>query len=487
MNITHFHIQGLFNPASGISDGVDTGGQTRFVHEVAYAQAQEGHNVTVVARLMDASVSGSSESELSRQSYGRRGEAPYTIRRVEFGDKNKFVRKEDMYSKVPQISHAVSKSLKEQLAETDLIVSHYADAGLVAEQVKNDIFDKHGRNVPHLHIPHSIGYAKMTGLFESLPNDNQAAQKKLDEIYSEKYNFNQRLGAEQYIYNHVDLLVHTSDSQVGMGHEYPYFATNTPHTVIHPGYNKQVFYPSNKPEQRVKALDELGFPGIKEEDTVIGIAARFVPEKGYGSLIKAMPFIVAENPNVKFLMIGGDYKDPHDAKLLKELQEESKQVLGSAEKAEELIFWREGMDQQDLAGEFRNIDVFTSLRRNEPFGMAALEATASGASVVVDGTSGIAETLPEDVISRCDASNPRELADMILNANKFDKSRAIEHVNSNYTWGAIGQKIVEEAKNTSVRPARSVPSINRLSSNSDDIFACHKLASGVKCLKYENN
>ncbi|WP_143306477.1 glycosyltransferase [Chitinophaga vietnamensis] len=453
MNIVHVHLQGFYHPSGGIRDGIDTGGQTRVVHELARAQAQQGHTVTVVTRLINEAVSGSLESMLQRQTYQQGTDAPYFIRRISFGDSLKFIRKEDMYPLASLIADAIFNTLSQELEKVDILISHYADAGLTAEYLKYLLYQQNGRIIPHIHVPHSMGYAKLKSMPAYSADEGTSA-----------YNFNDRIAAESYIYRHADLLAHSSQTQAELGQRYPYCAATTPVLVVCPGYNKSVFYmsPQSK-EQRIQQLKASGFTGLGADDFIICMAARFVPEKGFSRLISALPYILKEKPHTKVLIIGGSYTAAERA-LLTALQTQSR-MNNSAH----IISWHKGLPQEKLAAVMRNIDVFVAARRHEPFGMASLEALACGAYCIADKTSGIVEMLPDGMITACNTDNPQALARAIINVPALRSENVFEPALANYTWDVICQKFDAAISTINPRQPYPVSTIDYLVNNSHTI------------------
>jgi glycogen synthase len=121
-------------------------------------------------------------------------------------------------------------------------------------------------------------------------------------------------------------------------------------------------------------------------------AGRLEWEKGFTTLVRALPAVRAQHPAVRTLIAGaGSYRATLQA-LMGDLD---LQAGGAA--AVELPG---RLDQSDLAALMAVADVVVVPSRYEPFGLVALEAMAAGTCVVVTRTGGLAETVQDDVTGR---------------------------------------------------------------------------------------
>ncbi len=128
--------------------------------------------------------------------------------------------------------------------------------------------------------------------------------------------------------------------------------------------------------------------GVPENALVVGMVARFSPEKGHQLLVKAAKIILEKSPNVKFVLVGEGPQRP--------VVEHVVEKMGIADK---FIFT--GF-QSDIYSFIESMDVVVqpSFEAGESFGLAAVEAMAKQKAVVasdigcfreviVDGTSGL--------------------------------------------------------------------------------------------------
>ncbi|MCR4402350.1 MAG: glycosyltransferase family 4 protein [Firmicutes bacterium] len=120
------------------------------------------------------------------------------------------------------------------------------------------------------------------------------------------------------------------------------------------------------------------------EDRIVFYVGRLVYEKGVHVLLDAVPSVLAEIPNTRFVIAGDGYY----AGVLRE--KAANMGLGPA-----VVFTGRISDQErDALYAAADLVVFPSLY--EPFGIVALEAMAKGAPVVASDTGGLAEVIQHE-------------------------------------------------------------------------------------------
>jgi glycosyltransferase involved in cell wall biosynthesis len=131
---------------------------------------------------------------------------------------------------------------------------------------------------------------------------------------------------------------------------------------------------------------EVIYPGVKMETSasdvtkagcVVGTAARLVPVKGLEYLLRAISLVRAEIPQVRLQIAGSG---PLQSRLEFEVRE-----LGLGGHVD-FLGW-----QPSLKHCFNTWDIFALPSVEEAFGMAALEAMASGLPLVATNVGGIPE------------------------------------------------------------------------------------------------
>lgn len=134
------------------------------------------------------------------------------------------------------------------------------------------------------------------------------------------------------------------------------------------------------PERFSRGADVEGIKrklGIAGRHPVIGTVGRLVPEKGQVHLIRALPAIALDFPDLGCLFVG-------DGPLLEDLKREAL-AAGVADRCR-FIGAVAGIEEI-----YAVLDLFVLPSAREPFGLAALEAMASGTSVLATDSGGPAE------------------------------------------------------------------------------------------------
>ena len=128
-------------------------------------------------------------------------------------------------------------------------------------------------------------------------------------------------------------------------------------------------------ETRRKILQEYNLP---ETAKILLYVGRISPEKNIGLLIELMKILARDAENDYRLLIAGD------GPKIEYLKAESRRI--GLEKVKILGFFA---DKEKLADLYANADVFVHPNPREPFGIAPLEAMASGIPVVAPNSGGV--------------------------------------------------------------------------------------------------
>ncbi len=204
--------------------------------------------------------------------------------------------------------------------------------------------------------------------------------------------------------------------------------------VIYNGINPEHF-DSN---YNLKIKEEIG---IKQNDPLIIWSGRIVEQKGLKYLIQAMPAIVLRYPNARLLIIGKG-----------NLEKELKKLAAKLKVAKNIIFYGE-VPYTQLNNVLRGGDVFAFPSIWEPFGIAILDAMASGLPVVAARIGGIPEIVQNGRNGfLVDKKNPKQLANALLNVIENEKLRermahnAATDAKTKFTWDKIAEQTLEVYK-----------------------------------------
>ena len=175
-----------------------------------------------------------------------------------------------------------------------------------------------------------------------------------------------------------------------------------------------------------------------DDEKIVFSVARIVHEKGIHVLVEAIPRVLAQRGDVKFVIAG-----------LGPMQESLKQRTSSMG-LDQRVFWTGFISDQerDRLYSVADVAVFPSLY--EPFGIVALEAMAAKCPVVVSETGGLREVVQlHETGLTVHPDNPDSLAWGILHTlaepewSQKRVANAFRCVQDVYNWEHIAQETIE--------------------------------------------
>jgi len=149
---------------------------------------------------------------------------------------------------------------------------------------------------------------------------------------------------------------------------------------------------------------------IKKEHVLIGFAGRFVEEKGFDILFKAITLVIREIPQARFIF-AGQKKMSYEAffDTIKPLIDKNK----------EYIIFLGLLEESELVEFYRNLEVFVVSSRSDCFPVTQIEAAVSGIPLVTTDIPGarmlVKETGFGEIVK---PEDPRSLAEGILKVIK---------------------------------------------------------------------
>ncbi len=203
--------------------------------------------------------------------------------------------------------------------------------------------------------------------------------------------------------------------------------------------------PGPPPDQEYVRQTRLRY--ARPEDRLVFYVGRLVYEKGVHVLLDAVPQVLAEVPNARFVIAGDGYY----ASVLRE--KAASMGLGRAV----AFAGRISDEERDALYAAADVAVFPSLY--EPFGIVALEAMARGTPVVASDTGGLAEVVRHEetglkVYSGSADSLAWGIRRVLLDPGfrSFISQRGREEALSRFGWDAVVastrsvyQRVLEEA------------------------------------------
>ena len=413
----------------------DTGGQTKYVVELARALAERedvGKVVLLTRRVVDSQINpdyAEPVEPLSEKS---------CIVRVECGEQ-KYLRKEMLWDCLENFSDNALIYLKSQDRIPDVIHSHYADAGYVGSRLSHQL------GIPLVHTGHSLGRNKRQQLL--------ASGVKRGEIET-SYNITRRIEAEETTLGVAERVITSTQHEIEQQYGLYDFYQPDRMRVIPPGTDMEKFFPPQKNEKDSDIARELERFLNQPDKPIILALSRPDPKKNIVALIEAY----GESPQLQqaanLVILAGNRDDILDMENI------SRAVLN------EILL---AIDKYDLYGKVaypkhhrpENVadyyrlaaasgGVFVNPALTEPFGLTLIEAAACGLPIVATGDGG-----PIDIIRNCQNGcliNPLDktaMAKTVLQTLtdrqkwKIYARNGIQGVCRHYSWKAHVEKYLE--------------------------------------------
>jgi len=203
--------------------------------------------------------------------------------------------------------------------------------------------------------------------------------------------------------------------------------------VIYNGVNAAKFEFEWTDEEAAAWRKQFALP----EEKIVIFVGRFVREKGIQVLLSAASTILAQEPNTKFLIVGGGHRE----KL-----EHFVRWYGLEDK----VLFTGFMANRSLHQMYRIADVAVFPSLYEPFGIVALEGMAAGCAVVASDAGGLKEVVLHDVTGTSTwAGNPESLAWGVLHALRAkpdviakQKAAAKARLRTDFEWSNIADQTI---------------------------------------------
>ncbi|MFC1771172.1 HAD-IIB family hydrolase [Candidatus Margulisiibacteriota bacterium] len=464
-NVLMINIHGLLKSSSlELGRDADTGGQTKYVYE--YAKELGNHpeidNVYILTRFIsDKRYSPDYALDVD----------PITdnvqILRIKC-HKVQYIKKEKLWPHLDEfVDNALETLIKNDL-KVDLIHSHYADAGYVAQELSNLL------NIPFIHTGHSLG----------IPKKKKLAENNVSEISMEiDYKLSHRISVEESIIKNASLIITSSAQEIDKQYSLYNSHQQGKYMVIPPGIDLDKFYPyfylndRNLKYQRFYEMSLETRESIKQElmrflvhpnKPLILTICRPEKRKNIEGLLMAYGLDKELQAMANLAIFAGIRKD-----ISKKSRLEQKILMDM------LLL----MDKYDLYGKLaipkkHNFEyeipelyrytaqiggVFINPAFIEPFGLTLLEAAASGVPIVTTNNGG-----PQEIIKNCDngilvdVNNPAEISEalkkIISNPDVWQKysRNGTTNVKKHYSWQPHCEKLINTLKDQNILSTSSL-------------------------------
>ncbi|OUL20227.1 glycosyltransferase [Nostoc sp. 106C] len=451
MHIGFLNPQGNFDSGnSHITKHPDFGGQLIYVKQVVTAIAQKGHTIDILTRqIIDPEW-----PEFAEVFDSYPGLDNVRIIRLPAGPKE-FLPKELLWSHlVTDWVPNILKFYQQQGGLPDAMTAHYGDGGLCGVLIE----EKTG--IPFTFTAHSLGAQKMDKL--------EVNPENLAEI-EKQFHFRYRILAERLSINRSAMNI-TSTQQERFeqySHRLYHGAVEVDNdncfAVIPPGADFSIFSSqarSHNEEAIYQFLQERlarDIPESRRDLPVIVSSSRLELKKNLLGLVQAFANSQKLQERANLLLLTGGLDDPLREEASDDITEE---VLAPIrEIVEENSLWGKitafglpSQEQESLAAAYRFLakrrSVFALTALYEPFGLAPLEAAATGLPVVATKNGGPSESLRDGDQEYGVLVDPEDSADigqglerLLCDAHEWEyfADAGQQRVLNTYTWETTAQ------------------------------------------------
>jgi sucrose-phosphate synthase len=359
----------------------DTGGQTKYVVDLARALAQRSDIARVdlvTRRIVDAAV-GPDYAEPVEQLSDKA-----SIIRIAAGPEE-YLPKEKLWDHLDSFTDNLMTWINEHQHTPDLVHSHYADAGYVGVRLA------HLLGIPLVHTGHSLGRDKRKRLL---------ARGLSREDIERTYNIERRIDAEEEVLANADLVITSTHNEIE--EQYGLYNYYDPQRmeVIPPGTDLEQFHPPRSGESISFGKQVNRFLADPSKPLILALS-RPDERKNILTLIEAYGESRALQEAANLLIVAGNRDD------IRDMDPGAQGVLTNILMMIDLydLYGRVAVPKSHRADQVPDIyrlvaasgGVFINPALMEPFGLTLLEAAASGLPIVATENGG-----PVDIIGNCD-------------------------------------------------------------------------------------
>jgi sucrose-phosphate synthase len=448
----------------------DTGGQTKYVVELARALAERPDvgRVDLVTRLV--------RDEAVHPDYAR-PEEPLSpkarIVRLECGPPE-YLRKEQLWDHLDVFADNLLQHLQEGARPPSLVHAHYADAGRVGTRISHQL------GIPLVFTGHSLGRVKRRRLL--------AAGVDREELET-RYRMSRRIGAEEATLSSADLVVVSSQQEIDQQYDLYDNAQPDRMAVIPPGIDPKRFHPPRESEDTHEGEDThaievqlrrfLSRPGrpfilaLSRPDERKNLARLLEAYGESPDLREAANLVIVAGTRGNVLdMEGGPRRVMTGLLLLIDKYD----LYG-------LVAYPKHHDPDDVPRLYRLAartgGVFVNPALTEPFGLTLIEAAGCGLPIVATEDGG-----PQEIVRNCrngvlvDPLDPGSIRDGLLRVlrdpDEWDEMarNGIHGVRAHYSWRSHAESYVRRIRPLveGQRPLVPVPAADRPAVEHDRAF-----------------
>ncbi|MBW4683514.1 MAG: HAD-IIB family hydrolase [Komarekiella atlantica HA4396-MV6] len=426
----------------------DTGGQTKYVLELAQALAvnPQVERVDLVTRLVnDPKVSPDYAQPIEILSDKTR------IIRLNCGPR-RYLRKEVLWPHLDNFADELLKHLRQIGKLPHIIHTHYADAGYVGCRIAGWL------GIPLVHTGHSLGRVKQQRLLE---------HGTKPETIENNFHISTRIEAEETTLASASLIIASTHQEVTQ--QYGIYDHYQPQrmVVIPPGVVLERFYPVPKNWQEPPIYEQLKRFLIDPQKPIIMALSRAAMRKNVSTLVKAY----GEDPQLRHLanlvLVLGNRDD------ITTMESGPRQVLTEIFQLIDrynlygYVAYPKHHSADEVPELYRLIaktrGVFINPALTEPFGLTLIEATACGVPIIATSDGG-----PRDILAACnngmliDPLDIKQIQDALKTAltdtEQWQRwsTNGLNSVQQHFSWDSHVEKYLEQVLQLPQRRVQSL-------------------------------
>lgn len=416
----------------------DTGGQTKYVVELARALGQLGPVKQVdllTRRVIDPAVAEDYSQVLEPLSGRSR------IVRLDAGPEG-YIRKEELWDYLDNFVDNALDWLNSQERLPDLLHSHYADAGYVGVRLSNLT------GIPLVHTGHSLGRDKRRRLLATgLPS------AEIDRLY----HMPRRIDAEEEVLANAELIITSTRNEIKDQYEtYDYYHPQRM-VVIPPGIDLENFYPPRLGELQPPVASGIRKFLDRPDRPMVLALSRPDARKNIAGLLQTYGESKKLQQLANLVIIAGNRED------IRAMEEGPRSVLTDLLVLIDYydLYGKVAMPKHHRGDEVPSIyrlaassgGVFVNPALTEPFGLTLLEAAACGLPLVATENGG-----PADILGNCkngilvdpldQAQLGKALRKLLVNMDFWRKcsNNGLTNIPRYYSWRAHAETYLERVE-----------------------------------------
>ncbi|GBG13498.1 sucrose-phosphate synthase [Novimethylophilus kurashikiensis] len=416
----------------------DTGGQTKYVVEVARALARHRQvdKVDLVTRLVDdPAISPDYTTAEEPLAEGAR------LVRLACGPR-RYIRKEMLWPHLDQMVDKCLHFIRQQGRLPDLIHSHYADAAYVGQQLSLLL------GIPLVHTGHSLGRSKRERLL---------ASGRRPSAIERQFNLTRRITVEEDVLKHASLIITSTRQEID--EQYGMYLNHDARrcVVIPPGIDTSRFSPPHRRRLNHDVRQKVGkFLAEPLKPMVLAIS-RPSERKNLEGLLAAYGNDTALKDKANLVVVAGVRED------IRQMEEAQRSIMVDLLlDIDRHDIWGKvaipkHIGQEDIPGLYqiaaRSRGVFVNPALTEPFGLTLIEAAASGLPFIAPDDGG-----PRDIVANCRSGllantlDTQDIADKLKQALadrqqwRVWSNNGIQGVKRHYSWEAHVNRYVKTVR-----------------------------------------